>query len=1338
MAPSNERTATETDANEDRALSLLQFIREYAPNLHLAETSLTSLQRTPRLRGILVLPLPSCRRAPHLTRAECREPVPTIVDDVVWTLVQRRERLNRLKQRRPGLPRQGATTVPGGPPGTAVTPGATGGPDGRGVVSGPSPHLFLEGGGNALARGFAIPQGEDWAAAAASAAIPGRTMRHGVACVHPNENVAYCKSSSLLRRVHVMVGDELLRTIFLHTRLLFPLLTCNSSRRNGMGDGPTTTTTTSNRTNTTTGNGSFEGNYLLLCGPPLVRAVPTVRSSKEARGRALDSAVRCMKKRKGGDNIVRCGCCEEGGVMVEDRPPPRKKRRTRKKTALARATSTVPLPGPVTAAVVPVAYHPSHTKMGPNDSISRFPLFYFDNYIPRVGLPKSHPFEQCRSQPMAGQRLYEMLMHSMFDLARESNKNKPRRLRKRLAHSFPVICDGILQGHRRCDYARLLERYCSMPLLPDASIPDDEDGANPLARLAQAYTSRDHVAAFLGATLKRVFPLEFWGSQGNFDSMMTSVHAFVHLRRKERLANKNIMRGVRVTKMKWLFDGPSSVTLNLHGASGGKRHGTPKARQRSNHEMASRLTLQVLRWVFQGFIIPLLRSNFYVTETEFSAQQIQYYRKPVWALFRSLALQKLFLKQQQHQRQGHFEQISFVEARATLLTHGRQMGLSRLRLLPKRTGMRPIAQLSRSQNYLKILFPLNGIPKTRSEASSMSSLFTSSATKRSRDGDIAQTGPAAVTKKRRLQGSTSHLSQSSELAESNCSLRPQGPSRLPTNMILGQVFDILRYECSQNDQPFGVGMDSLASFYPRYQSYITSLRTKDWASDRGKLKLHFASVDIEKCYDRMDQDWLLHLVEKLVSQSSYVVQQLKMEKCCASSSRTPTRLTSTSTQYKKLVRPLVEYNPLHTGQHPFMDRDSTVFDLFKCSIAERTKIMSLLGEHIRSHMVVTGGRYQRKILLQASGISQGSVLSTTLCNLYYGFVEKSMFKGPLTKPGADDEVFSVDHENSALSDGTCDGGGEEDFMARFVDDFVFISPDPNSLRVFLAKACRGKPDLGAEINPDKSLVSADVTLPCTLRDRDLSLDASAVRAIKAPSIAFPTCNRKNRHGNVLFPWCGLLFDTDTGEVRMDYERFHGGRVRDSLTVDFDGSEGKKMKLRMQSFVVPRCLPILYDSSINSHDIVITNFYQMMLLTAAKTAEYLRTQNAHHRYSCRGREPSDCKLLNVDHLINCIHDLPAFASWNIQRILKNTCLSTRGAQFCINTRVAASLTWEAFYQVFSYLVDFENTAQRILAESPSLEAPSVSRNKKASTIRLRSICSNAFEDFRLRHMISSKP
>ena len=131
------------------------------------------------------------------------------------------------------------------------------------------------------------------------------------------------------------------------------------------------------------------------------------------------------------------------------------------------------------------------------------------------------------------------------------------------------------------------------------------------------------------------------------------------------------------------------------------------------------------------------------------------------------------------------------------------------------------------------------------------------------------------------------------------------------------------------------------------------------------------------------------------------------------------------------------------------------------------------------------------------------------------------------------------------------------------------------LKPFLKKMKLGKPELGVTINTEKS-------------QSNLNRDSSVSQLL-------------TMSGRTLFSWCGLLIDTSTGEVRIDYSRFAKAKALDSLTVD-RCQVGRNLQIRMKTFVRPRCQPILYDSTVNSFEVVVYNFTQMMLLAALKSQE----------------------------------------------------------------------------------------------------------------------------------------
>lgn len=94
---------------------------------------------------------------------------------------------------------------------------------------------------------------------------------------------------------------------------------------------------------------------------------------------------------------------------------------------------------------------------------------------------------------------------------------------------------------------------------------------------------------------------------------------------------------------------------------------------------------ELIYYMFDSFIIPLIRFNFHVTESNAHRNRLFYFRHDVWRSISEPALARM--------RTSMFEEIKLEEARRIL--DRRPLGFSQVRLLPKETGLRPIMNLRR-------------------------------------------------------------------------------------------------------------------------------------------------------------------------------------------------------------------------------------------------------------------------------------------------------------------------------------------------------------------------------------------------------------------------------------------------------------------------------------------------------------------------------------------------------------------------------------------------------------------------------------------------------------------
>jgi telomerase reverse transcriptase len=849
-------------------------------------------------------------------------------------------------------------------------------------------------------------------------------------------------------------------------------------------------------------------------------------------------------------------------------------------------------------------------KWNPNAVIPRHSLFYSSSFVPKVGLPSTHILNQRPEK-------YGLLLSVVLDCA----SNKGRKRWKRVREQGIPVCQQIIRRHAMCDYHRLLDRYCPLPnFCPRSNVPtksnDTRDVTISLADVSAAHSPSNGVVSFLRAVLRQVFPPKFWGSEHNFDKVLQVTATFAKLRRQEQLPNKALMNGIRVKDVLWIY--------------GGADKAEKKTWSKTFHEAATTRMRNVMNWLFTKYLIPLLRSVFCVTESEFSAKRVLYYRKPVWSMFRSLAMKKLLVRQ--------YREMSDKEA-ASLLIH-QKMGFSRLRLLPKKSGVRALATLSKREfaDFEKI----RGMEIVPPEGLDI-------------ENNIDKDAGIPVKKRARrdikgLKKIKKQVSTGRRMSTRFCS----------TNAILRDVFEVLRHERDRQPHLFGAGVFGLNEVYPAYRRFLEEFRQKCVSSKAQSnisttTQLYFASVDIKQCYDNINQKHLLDILPKLISEGEYLIQNYSVIHPFESMGRVLKR-------QMKRIGPPESYCPF-PGAVDMLTSDynrSVFMNGIGCSLVRKEDVMELLREHLLSHVVVVQGRYGNRCLLQSTGIPQGSVLSTLLCNYYYGDVEKALL-GKTTGMRTTSETQCSSYTTEA-------NDGHATLLVRIVDDFLLVTTDRKLSTKFLTIMSAGNSELGVQINKAKTLVS------------DAGLLVNSDEAEDNPQCAVVDAGED---GKTVFPWCGMLFDTENGEVSIDYSRFAGGIATDALTVDRSGREGQQLDIRMKSFVRPRCQPMLFDPRINSALTVGISFMQALLLCAVKTVSYVLD-------GMDGRTEKNCY-----HIVRCIDNVILYTHKLITERLRRENMASIPSQSSqerslhLKRKDAMWLGWRAFRSMFINASGCEN-------------------------------------------------
>lgn len=243
--------------------------------------------------------------------------------------------------------------------------------------------------------------------------------------------------------------------------------------------------------------------------------------------------------------------------------------------------------------------------------------------------------------------------------AASSNKSPP--LPRRLRGEALRLVQRIRTRHFRCSYGALLDHYCPRPEM------DPSQSSSPL----QLASTETQVSAFCRAAVFSVFGAQCFGPAANRKCLSSSIDHFIRIRRFESMSLHDVMEGLCVSAVGWLVPPQVECEAKL---------------SRSDFFKRRELLAELLYYLFDSFLIPLIRSHFRVTESNVHRNRLFYFRHDVWIAMCEPALTSLKAKM--------LEECSAAETRASSSRRS-ALGVSRVRFLPKEHGMRPIVNLRR-------------------------------------------------------------------------------------------------------------------------------------------------------------------------------------------------------------------------------------------------------------------------------------------------------------------------------------------------------------------------------------------------------------------------------------------------------------------------------------------------------------------------------------------------------------------------------------------------------------------------------------------------------------------
>uniref|UniRef100_A0A8C7CE57 Telomerase reverse transcriptase n=1 Tax=Neovison vison TaxID=452646 RepID=A0A8C7CE57_NEOVI len=622
---------------------------------------------------------------------------------------------------------------------------------------------------------------------------------------------------------------------------------------------------------------------------------------------------------------------------------------------------------------------------------------------------------------------------------RAGASHRTRRLPARYWRMRPLFQE-LLGNHARCPYRALLRTHCPLRAQRPVAAPEENTDPRRLVRLLRQHSSPWQVYTFLRACLCRLVPPALWGSRHNQRRFLRNVKKFISLGKHAKLSPQELMWKMKVQDCAWLRGSPGDV---------------PAAEHRRREGVLARL----LCWLMGTYVVELLRSFFYVTETTFQKNRLFFYRKSVWSPLQTLGVR-------QHRTSVRLRELSAAEvrsqreARATLLT-------SRLRFLPKPGGLRPIVNM----DYVA--------------------------------------GARALCRDKKIQHLTSQVKT---------------------------LFSVLNYERARHPRLLGASVLGMDDIHRAWHDFVLRVRAQDPAP-----RLYFVKVDVTGAYDALPQDRLAEVVANVLRphENTYCLRRYAVVRRTAQGHvrRSFKRHVSTFADLPPYMRQFVERLQETTSL-----RDSVVVEQSYSLNEASSSLFQLFLSLVYNHVIRIGG----KSYIQCQGIPQGSVLSTLLCSLCYGDMERRLFPG-------------------IQQDG---------LLLRLVDDFLLVTPHLKRAQAFLRTLVRGVPEYGCSANLQKTAVNFPV--------EDMALGSTAPLQLPA---------------HCLFPWCGLLLDTQTLEVSCDYSSYARTSIRSSLTFSQGTRPGRSLRHKLFALLRLKCCALFLDLQVNSVRTVYANMYKIFLLQA---------------------------------------------------------------------------------------------------------------------------------------------
>ncbi|RLN95396.1 hypothetical protein BBJ28_00012193 [Nothophytophthora sp. Chile5] len=321
------------------------------------------------------------------------------------------------------------------------------------------------------------------------------------------------------------------------------------------------------------------------------------------------------------------------------------------------------------------------------------------------------------------------------------------------------------------------------------------------------------------------------------------------------------------------------------------------------------------------------------------------------------------------------------------------------------------------------------------------------------------------------------------------------------------------------------------------------------------------TVDIERCFDTIRPRKLYQVLKKAIREDEYLIRKhwVGQQGSATSSSKGSDK---SSSFFFKMERPAFSSGDLRGFEElaaQSKKRNAMFVDGVLYDYLTKTKALQLLKEHLFANVVQIEGQ----VYVQKCGIPQGSVLSTTLCNIYYAHFEQRVLRKRLP------EVC----DPSIVPLSCC----QHEELLRYTDDFLYITTDLKRARTFSEVMHHGNDEYGCSVNLAKSQVNFDPNTGSNTAGQP------AVARFDAPD------------ASGCLSWCGMLIDPVNLQIYSNYD--NSALLQASIPFNETKAAQSFFVSKVVSPIRQRWHPLYFDPELLAVDTIQVNLFQMLCLAA---------------------------------------------------------------------------------------------------------------------------------------------